>query len=139
MISMELLIYCFVTGSIYLLAADGLFILLENKLAVESSIPEPMREETGIGWFVTNYIMELLFFVAIPSMGYSFLYVVLPLSGIRAGMAVGLIAFILGAVPLLMGLSTRMKLPMQYLLFSLLGYLVKLAGSLIIIGYLYAL
>lgn len=139
MISMELLTYCIVTGAVYLLAADGLFTFLENKVGVVKSIPESLREETGLGWFVTNYIMELLFFVAIPSMGYSFLYVILPLSGIRAGMAVGLVAFTLGAVPLLMGLTVRMKLPMQYLLFSLLGYFVKLSGCLIIIGYLYAL
>jgi len=139
MISMELLIYCFVSGAVYLLAVNGLFIYLENKIGVVDSIPESLREETGPGWFVTNYIMELLFFVAIPSMGYSFLYVILPLSGIRAGMAVGLVALTLGAVPLLMGLTVRLKLPMQYVLFSLLGYFVKLAGCLVIIGYLYAL
>lgn len=139
MISMELLVYCFVVGAVYLLAADGLFIFLENKIGIARSIPESMREETGIGWFATNYVIELLFFVTIPAMGYSFLYVILPFSGIRAGMSVGLVAFTLGAVPLLMGLSMRMKLPMQYLLFSLLGYFVKLSGCLMIIGYLYAL
>ena len=139
MISMELLIYCFVAGAIYLLAVSGVFVLLENKIGMVRSIPKSLREETGPGWFVINYIMELLFFVAIPSIGYSFLFVILPLSGIRAGMAVGLIAFILGAVPLLMGLTVRMKLPLPYLLFTLLGYFVKLAGCLMIIGYLYAL
>ena len=83
--------------------------------------------------------MEFLFFVTIPTVSYSFFYLIVPFSGIKAGMAATLFAFTLGAVPLVMSLSVRLKLPMQYLLFLLLSYLVKLGGSLAIIAYLYTL
>ena len=83
--------------------------------------------------------MEGLFIVVIPAIGYNFFYLVVPLSGIRAGMAAALFAFILGSSPALMGLSLRIKLPMPFLLFTLLSLLIKLGGALAIIGYLYSI
>ena len=139
MISTELLVYCLISSGLFLLAVSGLLFFVERKLRLGETIPESMREESGMGWFVTNFVMEFLFFVAIPSVSFSFLYMILPLTGIRAGMAVALIAFTLGAMPLLMGLTVRIKLPMQFILFTLLGYLIKIGGCLIIIGYLYSL
>jgi len=80
-----------------------------------------------------------MFFVVIPSLAYSFFYVVLPFSGVRAGMAAALFAFLLGATPALMGLSVRVKLPMPFLFFLLFSTLVKVAGCMSIIAWLYAL
>ena len=54
-------------------------------------------------------------------------------------MASALYVFTLGAAPVLMGLSVRVKMPMSFLLFLLLAYLVKVGGTLAIIGYLYSL
>ena len=83
--------------------------------------------------------MEFLFFVAIPSMSYSFFYLVFPLSGLRAALAIAVLAFTFGAVPLVMAISVRLKLPMVYLLYNLLGYLLKISGTVIIIAYIYNL
>jgi len=49
------------------------------------------------------------------------------------------LAFTFGAVPLVMGISVRLKLPMTYLLFNLLGYFLKLSGAVLIIAYIYNL
>ena len=86
-----------------------------------------------------NFVMELLFYVVIPTIVYGFFYVVIPLSGIKAGLAAALLAFLLGATPLMMGLSVKVKLPMPYVLYNLLCHFIKLGGSMAVIGYLYSL
>ncbi|MGH8014774.1 MAG: hypothetical protein ACREBV_01125, partial [Candidatus Zixiibacteriota bacterium] len=73
----------------------------------------------------------------IPSIAYSYFYIMLPLSGVRTGLAGALFAFTLGAVPALVGLLVRTRLPVLAFSFLLLAILLKLAGSMIIIGYLY--
>ncbi len=139
MISVKLMAYCVLASGVYLLLMSLLLESASKKLGVSRGMPPAIMEPTGSGWFIVNYLMELLFFVAIPTLAYSFFYLILPLSGLRTALAVTLVAFVMGAVPILMGLSVRIKLSLPYLLFYLLGFLIKLAGSLIIIGYLYTL
>ena len=139
MISGELLIYCLIFGGIYLLATTIILELVGKILQVNKRLPSQLVEETNVGWYVVNYLMEALFFVAIPTLAYSFAYVIMPLSGTRSGMAAALFAFTLGALPVAMSLSVRIRLPMPFLMFQLLNHLVKLGGSLALIGYLYSL
>lgn len=138
-ISMQLVLYCFLIGSIYLLLISLSLDYLGKKLNLYKGIPPVILEESGVSWFIIYYLMEFLFFIVIPTIGYSFFYLILPFAGIKAGMAIALFAFILGAVPVIMGLSIRIKLPVTYLLYFLFGYLIKLGGAMIIIGYLYTL
>ena len=133
------MLYCLVSGGIYLLIATLILELMSKKMKLLGGVPSEIIEEAGGVWLVLFFIMEFLFFVAIPTISYSFFYLIVPFSGIKAGMAATLFAFTLGAVPLVMSLSVRLKLPMQYLLFLLLGYLIKIGGSLAIIAYLYTL
>ena len=137
--SMELMVYCFVFGGIYLALSTAVLRLIERLAGISRGLPESLLEPTSPGWHILNYVMELLFFVAVPTLAYGIFSVILPLTGVRTGLAVALAAFTLGAVPAIIGLSVRMKLPMPYLLYFLVGLLVKLAGSLAIIGYLYSL
>ncbi|MFQ6007557.1 MAG: hypothetical protein ACE5K8_01265 [Candidatus Zixiibacteriota bacterium] len=139
MISVELVLYCLVVAGLYLLVLSALLEFIGKKLGIPRGIPTELLEPIGVSWFLLSYVMELLFFVIIPTFAYSFFYVIVPLSGIRAGMAGALSAFTLGAVPALMGLSVRIKLSMLYLLYFLLGLLLKMGGTLTIIGYLYSL
>ena len=139
MYSQGLLLYCLVLSSLYLLVVSVVLRYVERKLQLTHGIASSLLESTGLGWAAINYVMEVLFFVVIPTLAYGFFYLIIPLSGVRAGMAASLFAFTLGAVPALMGLSVRIKLPMPYILFTLLSLLVKLGGSLSIIGYLYSL
>ncbi len=135
----SLLIACLIIAGIYLLAVSLILYLIEKKMQLASQIPEDMKENFTFGWFIVNFIMEFMFFVAIPAMAFGFFYVILPLDAIRAGMAIALTALILGAVPFVMGLTMRIKFPLPFILFNLLSYLLKASGAVIIIGYLYSL
>ncbi len=139
MMDVTLMVYCLTAGGGYLLLFTLLHEWLGRKLDFARGIPKEMIEPATPASFVVNFIMEGLFFVAIPTMAYSFFSIMLPLSGIRPAMALALAAFTLGAVPALMGLSLRLKMWMPYLLYYLLGLLLKLAGCIAIIGYLYSL
>jgi len=139
MISLELMLYCVIGAGAYLLVISLLLDYLERKMKLTAGLPSNLVEATSLVWTLTNFMMEVLFFVAIPTIVYGFFYYLLPFYGIRAGLAAGLFAFALGAVPSLMGLSVRVKLPMPYLLWILLSILLKLLGCLAIIGYLYTL
>jgi len=139
MISTTQLLYCLVTGGVYLLVITVVLELVCRKLKLRAALPAQMLEEAGGIWQVLFFIMEFLFFVVIPTLSYSFFYLVMPFSGVKAGLAGTLFAFTLGAVPVVMSLSMRIKLPMPYLLFMLLCYLLKLGGSMAVIGYLYTL
>lgn len=139
MMSFELMVYCLVVGGVYLLLISFLLEMAGRGLNISRGIPSELLESAGWTWFAINYIMELLFFVFIPTLAYSFLYLILPLSGLRAGVAGALFAFTLGAAPALMGLAVRLKLSMPYILYFLFGLLLKLGGAMTIIGYLYSL
>ena len=136
-INVNLILYCLLFGGIYILLINILWEYLAKIFKLQQGIPDEMLEKMGLGWFITNYIMESLFYVAIPAIGYSFFYLILPFEGIRAGLAAGLFALIMGAVPIVMVISVRLKLPLAYLTFTLFGYYLKLTGALAIIGYLY--
>lgn len=139
MVSFGLLFYCVLWAGAYLLVLSLLLDFVERKLKLSAALPEAMIESTGLTWTFTNFLMEVLFYVAIPTIVYSFFYYLLPFYGVRAGLAAGLFAFGLGSVPALMGLAVRVKLPMPYMLYILFSILLKLVGCLAIIGYLYTL
>jgi hypothetical protein len=139
MVSVGLLLACVVAAGAYLLAVSILLVLAERRFGFTRGVPVDLLETTGWVWIGMTFLMELMFFVVIPSLAYSFFYVVLPFSGVRAGMAAALFAFLLGATPALMGLSVRVKLPMPFLLFLLFSTLVKVAGCMGIIAWLYSL
>lgn len=139
MISTNLMIYCLVSAGVFLLIVSILLRLLNKAFKIDQTIPSELTEEFGVGWFIMNYIMEFLFYVAIPTIGYSFLYMLLPFEGVRPGIAIALLGLVIGAAPIIIGMSVRIKLSMVYLIFFLFSYFIKLTGSLIIIGYLYSL
>ena len=126
--SLELMAYCFVFGGLYLAISSALLQVAGRLIGISRGLPKNLLEPTSPGWYVLNFVMELLFFVAVPTLVYSIFSAILPLTGIRTGLAVALAAFTLGAVPAIIGLSVRMKLPMPYLLYFLVGLIVKLAG-----------
>ena len=139
MISYELVAYCLAAAGLYLLIISILSGWIGSKLNLTRGIPGNMIEKTDLPGFVVNFLMEALFYVAVPTVAYTFFYLIIPLSGPQAGMAITLIAFTLGAIPIMMVLSVRIKLPMPFVLYLVLTQLVKLGGALIIIGWLYAL
>lgn len=139
MISYKLMFYCFAVSGIYLLVVSIVLSLVEVSLKLNRGLSKELVEESNLAWFIMNFVMEFLFFVVIPTIIFSFFYVVVPLSGVKAGLAAAVLAFLLGAVPVLMGLSVKIKLPMPLVLFGLLSHLIKLGGAMALIGYLYSI
>lgn len=139
MISVKLLLYCMLWGGVYLAVITLILGILERTFGFSRGIPEPLKEKTGPLFSVINYMMEAMFYVMIPAVAYSFFYLVIPLTGVRAGIGTALFAFALGSVPVVMSLSVHIKLPMPYLLWTLLSQFLKLGGSFAIIAYLYEL
>lgn len=139
MLSTELMIYSLVSGGVYLLLVSILLNFIGKIFKIEQGIPESMIEKTNTAWFFMIFVAEFLFFVTIPTVGYSFIYLVLPFEGVRPAMTAALFAFALGTAPMVMGISLKLRLPMSYLVFLLFSYFVKLMGCFIIIGYLYHL
>jgi hypothetical protein len=139
MVSVGLLLACIGAAGVYLLAISILLQQVEGRMGFARGVPPDLLETTGWVWIGFTFIMELMFYVIIPTLAYSFFYVVMPFSGLRAGMAAGLFAFVMGATPALMGLSVRVRLPMPFLLFLLFSVLLKVCGCMILIGWLYSL
>lgn len=139
MLSLELLSYGLLASGAYLLVISLILDFVERRLKLTAALPKEMVEATGLSFTFVNFLMELLFYVAIPTIVYGFFYYLLPFYGVRAGLASGLFAFVIGTAPAMMGLAVRVKLPMPYLMFILFASLLKLLGCLGIIGYLYTL
>jgi len=139
MIPTSLLVYCLVAGGLYLIVITAVIEFLGGKLKVTRGMPPGILEATGFGWHLLNYIMDLLLFVAVPTFAHALFYLVLPLEGMRTGLAAAVFAFTLGAVPAVVGFTVRTRLPVLFFLYYLFGVLLKLGGALAIIGYLYSL
>lgn len=139
MISLDLMITSLLWAGGALFIFELIWYLLETRLDLLHKIPAGLLEETGVGYFISKFIMQFAFLVVVPTAAYSWFYVMLPFYGIRAGMAVGLILFILGIMPFTVAILMRVKLPVSYILFQLAGYLLKLLLIYGIIGYLYIL
>ena len=139
MMSYPLIGYCFALAGLYLFLASLLLAWVGKMAKLNETIPEDMREPGGVSWFFLNFFMEFLFLVAVPTFAYSFFEVVLPLAGIRVAAAICLVALMLGAVPTNVALWSRVKLSLPLLVFSIMSLLIKLGGSLAIIGYLFSL
>ncbi|MDX9857955.1 MAG: hypothetical protein RBT76_09205 [candidate division Zixibacteria bacterium] len=139
MLSYELLLYAMAAGGGYLFVVSVILELIERRLALARTLPAELVESEGWVWWGINFVMEVLFYVGIPLLAYAFFYFALPFSGLRAGLAGALYAFTIGAAPIILGLSVRVRLPMPFLLYQLLAYLIKIAGTLTIIAWLYSL
>jgi len=137
--SFELILYCIVCGAIYIALVDLLWNKLESVVPTFRNFPKELVETKNVNWFVSSLIIEFIFFVLMPAVVYDRFYTVLPFSGIRGGISIALFLFMFGMVPLAILLMFRIKLPAVYMLYILLGLLLKITGSLAIIGYLYSL
>jgi len=139
MVTNALLAYCFLLAGGFILVFSLLYELLGRAIRINRFVPEQLLEKTSASWFFVTFLMDFLFFVVIPTFAYHFFFLIIPLSGIRLGMAVALTALTIGMLPYTMSLSLRLKLSVPWLIFFLLGQFLKLAGTMTIIGYLYSL
>jgi len=138
-INFELFIYCIILGAVYLFIIDLIWNWLERFVPTLQNFPKELIDSKGVTWFACNYIVEFIFFALMPSVIYGWFYAVIPLSGIRGGLAFGLLLLIFGMIPHAISLSFRIRIPVVFILFQLLGLMIKICGAMAMIGYLYSL
>ncbi len=131
--------YCLVCGGAYLLLVDLIWNRLESFIPTFKNFPNELVEQKNFGWFLSSLIIEFIFFVLMPAVIYDRFYTVLPFSGIRGGISIGLFLFLFGMVPLSILILFRIKIPAVYMLYKMTGMLIRIVGTLAIIGYLYSL
>jgi hypothetical protein len=134
-----LLKYCLFFGALYLLIVDLVWNKLESFVPTAGNFPRNLFDSKDIGWFVSSFLIEFIFFVLIPAVVYDWYYMLVPLWGIRGGIFLGLFLFLFGMIPFAILLLFRIKIPSVFILYQLIGLLVKVAGCFAIIGYLYSL
>lgn len=137
--SFKLLGYCLLIGGAYLLLIELLWYRLEKFVPTLGNFPRELLEPKDIGSFVSVFIIEFVFFVLMPSIAYGWFYTVIPFSGVHGGIATGLYLVLFGMIPLTLLIMFRIKIPIVFMLYQLLGLLLKVLGAMAIIGYLYSL
>jgi len=137
--SFKLMTFCIVCGTVYIAIIDLIWTRLESVVPTFKNFPAELIEKKNLNWFVSCLIIEFIFFVLMPTVVYDRFYAVMPFSGIRGGISIALFLFMFGMVPLAILLLFRIRIPAVYMLYKLLGLLIKVVGSLAIIGYLYSL
>ena len=68
MVNMELLAWCLGIGSIYLLVVSMLLEFLGRRLDLTRGIAGELIEPFSWIWFIMLFVMETLFYVAIPTL-----------------------------------------------------------------------
>jgi hypothetical protein len=101
--------------------------------------PRELIEVKNSGWYVSAFIIEFIFFVLVPSIAYGLFYTIIPFSGIRGGIACAMFLALCGILPTLILLIFRIRIPAVFMLYQIFGMLIRVMGTLAIIGYLYAL
>jgi hypothetical protein len=109
-INFQLLFWCVVLGGAYLLIADLIWNAFERLVPTFKNFPRELIDAKGVVWFVCN-----------------------------GGLAFALLLLVFGMVPFAILVSFRIRLPVVFILYQLLGMLLKIFGTLAIIGYLYSL
>lgn len=138
----ELLLYCFGVGALYLFFIHWALSALErylSKMGLWGDFPESLLRPQGKFISFGDLTVQIALFVALPVGFYSWMYMLLPLEGMRAGVGIALWTAMVGALPLTVTLNLRTHLPGSALAFYLMSYIIKLAGTLAIIGYLFSL
>jgi hypothetical protein len=139
MINQRLLLTALLWAGAALLVFELIWYQIERRLKLLKSVPSRMLEDTGPGFFISKFIMQLAFLVVVPTVAYSWFYVLVPFYGARAGVALAIFIFVLGIVPFAVTVLMRIKLPLSFMLFQMAGYLLKIIIIYGIIAYLYIL
>lgn len=138
----KLLLYCLAAGAVYLILIELALVKLEKILArmgLWEDYPSELLRPVRTGTHTWNLLTQFIVFTLAPTLAFAWFYLLLPFEGARSGVAVGLWAIALGSAPLAILLGSRLRLPLPALAFYVIGQLIKLCGSLAIIGYLFSL
>jgi len=138
-LSFKLLGYCMLFGGLYLFLIDLIWYKAEKFVPTLKNFPQEFLEPRDAGTFISAFIIEFVFFVLMPSIAYGLFYAVIPFSGIRGGISTGLYLILFGMIPLMLLILFRIRIPLVFILYQLLGLMIKVLGVMAITGYLYSL
>lgn len=122
-------------GAVPLLVVTILQAIIERILKLREHIQPEGRNEWGFGMYFFQLIFDLFFFVILPALVYFWINPIMPFSGFRAGIAVGIGAYILGSLPYATCLSLRIKIPSVLIVSTLFFNVIKLTASLGVVTY----
>jgi len=125
----KIIIYTIALGTAPLIAINIIQLIVEKLIKINAEI----KDEASVrysGIFVVQFLLDVLFFVVIPTLVYFWLYPVFPFVGFKTGVAIGLTAYVLGSLPYAVQLSMRIKIPPILIVTTLFFNLIKLSVAL---------
>ena len=126
----KIFILTVVYGTIPLVIVSVVQAIIESSLKLHEHIPEDSRVGKGLELYLLQFISDLFFFVILPALVYYWVYPVMPFSGYKSGVAVGIAAYMLGSLPYATSLGLRLKLPTPLIVSTLFFNLLKLTAAL---------
>jgi hypothetical protein len=122
-------------GAIPLFVVTIIQAIIEGILKIHEYVPAESRNDRGFALYFFQFVSDLFFFVLIPALVYFWINPIIPFTGFRAGVAVGIGAYVLGSLPYATNLSLRIKVPSAMIVSTLFFNLIKLTASLGVITY----
>jgi hypothetical protein len=122
-------------GAIPLVVVTIIQVIVEAGLKIHESAPPEIRTDRGFGLYFFQFISDLFSFVILPALVYFWINPIIPFSGFRAGVAVGIGAYVLGSLPYATNLSLRIKVPSVVIVSTLFFNLIKLTAALGVVMY----
>ena len=122
----KIIIYTVALGTAPLIAINIVQLIIEKIIKINAGIKDEHSVHYN-GIFMVQFLVDVLFFVVVPTLAYYWLYPVLPFVGFKAGVAVGIAAYILGSLPYAIQLSLRIKIPAILIVTTLFFNLIKLS------------
>ncbi len=126
----RIILMTFLYGAVPLVVVTLIQAVFESALGLNRMLDKDRRENKGFSLYFMQLISDLLFFVVLPALAYFWLYPVMPFTGFRAGVAIGIGAYVLGSLPYALNLSLRIKMPAALMLSTLFFNLLKITAAL---------
>ena len=126
----KIFILTIIYGTIPLIIVSLIQIVVERTMKLHTYIPENLRSEKGSTLFILQFVSDLFFFVILPTLIYYWIYPIMPFSGYKSGVAVGIAAYVLGSLPYATSLGLRVKIPAPLIVSTLFFNLLKLTAAL---------
>jgi hypothetical protein len=134
------MLYCALATVGYLLVVNWGLSAFERRLISQGHLQvRDGAAEVSLATRLWDFIVQWFLFAGLPMGLYSWLFVLLPLEGPRAGVAIALWTVVIGSLPFAIVVSERHKVPFVAMAFLMFSQLVRLLGTLAIIGILFAL
>lgn len=134
------MLYCALATIAYLLVVGWALSAFERRLVAQGHLSVSSSDvNLSLANKFWDFVLQWFLFAGLPMGLYSWLFLLLPLEGPRAGIAIALWTVVIGALPFAVLVSERHRIPFIAVAFLMFSQLIKLLGTLAIIGILFSL